>query len=384
MEDEIDAMVEQVLALEREAEFFEAMKLAREAQAKATDPRQSQELQKIVARLRKSRRAAAELRQAVTNLSADRQSAIDVARRALLDAGEIGKVFLLKAVEEAEPAAAAEAADISAELHDPQGALAMAGRYERTDDPDLRRRLIDALSTTADAVPPGLASRMYRWLELPDSQFNQRHIVALLGQVYDRAFEHDRSRFAPVIGGEEKLSALEQYVQRAIASGDPALITWAATKALPLGPLIPGFHGRYFAGNHLDTLVYEQVDEHIEFDHREDFPDRFHDMGQFSGRWTGLLMIEEAGSYEFSLHSDDGHRLVIDDETLIDRWNKGPSRVAVTTILEPGAHELRIDWQEDGGAASVTARWRRSEDAWELLGAPEVKTPPWSGITVER
>lgn len=65
----------------------------------------------------------------------------------------------------------------------------------------------------------------------------------------------------------------------------------------------------------------------------------------FGIRFEGVLAIENAGAYEFRLTSDDGARLVIDDELVVDNDGQHAVRsVNGTAQLTRGMHTLRVDY----------------------------------------
>lgn len=74
---------------------------------------------------------------------------------------------------------------------------------------------------------------------------------------------------------------------------------------------------------------------------------------------TAELLIEEAGEYAFMLTSDDGSRLMLNGEVLIDHdgLHGAISKTSVRVFLEQGAHPLRVDHFEAGGASVLKLEW---------------------------
>jgi hypothetical protein len=65
----------------------------------------------------------------------------------------------------------------------------------------------------------------------------------------------------------------------------------------------------------------------------------------FAIRYTGRFWIETAGHYQFRVLSDDGSKLWIDGELLVD--NDGthpPASIDGSATLSRGVHELRLDY----------------------------------------
>ena len=74
----------------------------------------------------------------------------------------------------------------------------------------------------------------------------------------------------------------------------------------------------------------------------------------FSSRWDTCLTLDDPLRVTFQLASDDGARLAIDGETIIDNWTIHPwASVDRGTILGRGTHHLRVDYFEETGEAAV-------------------------------
>jgi len=92
---------------------------------------------------------------------------------------------------------------------------------------------------------------------------------------------------------------------------------------------------------------------------------------EFALRFRGLLNIEEAGVYEFEVVSDDGSRLVIGGEVVIDHDGLHSARAKRGSIaLAAGLHPLGLDYFQAGGGKALELRLRRSGEAeWRGLDA---------------
>lgn len=74
----------------------------------------------------------------------------------------------------------------------------------------------------------------------------------------------------------------------------------------------------------------------------------------FSTRWEGWYMMEHAGAWTITYTSDDGSRVWIDNELLIDMWfDHAPLTRARTKQFAAGYHLIRIEYyQRTGGMTS--------------------------------
>ena len=78
----------------------------------------------------------------------------------------------------------------------------------------------------------------------------------------------------------------------------------------------------------------------------------------FAARMTSNFEAKEAGEYTFYLTSDDGSKLIIDEEPVIDNDGLHSSKKETVTIeLEEGMHELELLYFENTGNASVDLDW---------------------------
>lgn len=89
----------------------------------------------------------------------------------------------------------------------------------------------------------------------------------------------------------------------------------------------------------------------------------------FALRFRGLLNIDEAGVYEFELVSDDGSRLVIGGQVVVDHDGLHSARGKRGSIaLAAGLHPLGLDYFQAGGGKALELRLRLSgESRWRGL-----------------
>lgn len=81
----------------------------------------------------------------------------------------------------------------------------------------------------------------------------------------------------------------------------------------------------------------------------------------YSVRWSGIMRSSETADYEFTLGGDDGYRMYINDEQVINDWNAGAYRSTnVTRKLEKGEeYRIRIEYYQKGGGAGVSFTWKQ-------------------------
>jgi beta-glucosidase len=79
----------------------------------------------------------------------------------------------------------------------------------------------------------------------------------------------------------------------------------------------------------------------------------------FSVIWTGRFIPSKSGLYRFTLKSDDGSRLFLDGKQVIDNWGNHAVREKVYEIMFTSSkeHQVKIEYYEQGGDASVMFGW---------------------------
>ncbi|WP_081680868.1 glycoside hydrolase family 3 C-terminal domain-containing protein [Cellulomonas sp. URHD0024] len=80
----------------------------------------------------------------------------------------------------------------------------------------------------------------------------------------------------------------------------------------------------------------------------------------WSGRWTGKVTPPTTGTYTFSLTSDDGSRLFVNGQKIVDMWNAQASTTRTGTInLTAGqAVTIQVDYFQAGGGSNLTLGWQ--------------------------
>lgn len=103
----------------------------------------------------------------------------------------------------------------------------------------------------------------------------------------------------------------------------------------------------------------------------------------YSARFTGTLDVPAAGEVTFFVKSDDGVRLFVDDEPVVDLWTAhSPTDSQGKATLTAGAHELRIEYFQLRGSAVLEVEWQLPGAAREPIPKERLtpaKTAPEDG-----
>ena len=122
----------------------------------------------------------------------------------------------------------------------------------------------------------------------------------------------------------------------------------------PSGLEIPvgAFRGRYFDNQDLTNMKLERIDPAINFVWGSGSPDPLIAKDTFSVRWEGLWDFAVAGTYRFTMTTDDGMRLWIDDVLILDAWvPQAPTTYTRDVPLTAGRHLIKVEYFEQTGNA---------------------------------
>ena len=134
----------------------------------------------------------------------------------------------------------------------------------------------------------------------------------------------------------------------------------------PNEPGKKGLLGEYFTNEELrGEPAVRRIDSTVNFDWGERSPAQGIGADSFSVRWTGSLHATESGTFEVSVSTDDGVRLYIDNQLLIDNWNDhGEEARSVNYAMEAGkSYDIKMEYyQNQGGAVARLGLKKPSED----------------------
>lgn len=121
-----------------------------------------------------------------------------------------------------------------------------------------------------------------------------------------------------------------------------------------------GLVGEYFSDTGLEDSYRRRVDSTVDFVWGRKSPFRGWRRDRFSIRWTGYIVAPTAGRYGFFVHVDDGVRLFVDDQNVIDDWNVRKVHVVHgVCMLDQGYHRIRVEYFEQAKDAVIRLFWQR-------------------------
>ncbi len=143
-------------------------------------------------------------------------------------------------------------------------------------------------------------------------------------------------------------------------------------------PTGKGLKGEYYNNIDFTDLKLTTTDATVNFDWGTRSPSEFIGADTFSVRWTGQVMAKYSEAYNFFTTSDDGVRLWVNNQLIIDRFIDQQATEARGTIsLVAGQkYDIRMDYFENGGEAVAKLGWSSVSQAKEIIPQSYLFSPP--------
>jgi len=120
-----------------------------------------------------------------------------------------------------------------------------------------------------------------------------------------------------------------------------------------------GLTGDYYDNMDFTGFALSRVDPTVNFQWGTGSPDASMGVDTFSVSWTGQVEPQYSETYTFYTNTDDGVRLWVDDQLIIDQWvDQAPTEVSGNIALSAGVkYDIEMEYYENGGGAVAELRW---------------------------
>jgi hypothetical protein len=110
------------------------------------------------------------------------------------------------------------------------------------------------------------------------------------------------------------------------------------------------------------TPILQRIDTTIDFDWKDQKPSPDVNGEFFVAQWVKTAHFD-AGTYKFTTVSDDGIRVYVDDQLVIDQWNDhGATTHTGEKVLTAGLHTVRVEYYEKWGDATAKMSFEKIAD----------------------
>lgn len=143
-----------------------------------------------------------------------------------------------------------------------------------------------------------------------------------------------------------------------------------------------GLTAEYYNGQEFNTLMVTTVDTTINFNWGTNRPNRNINADNVSIRWQGKIEPRTSGDYQFFINSDNGRRLWINDQLIIDKWiNDYDIEYSGNIMLQAGElYNIKLDYFESIGGAYCKLEWISPKQPREIVPKSQLYSLNYNGI----
>jgi fibronectin type 3 domain-containing protein len=138
-----------------------------------------------------------------------------------------------------------------------------------------------------------------------------------------------------------------------------------------------GLQGQYYDNMDFTNLAVTRVDPTVGFDWGDGSPDASMGADTFSVRWTGKVEPLYSETYTFRTYTDDGVRLWVDGQLVVENWtDHGPTSDTGTISLTAAVqYDIQLDFYENGGGAVCQLYWSSASQPEEIVPQSRLYEP---------
>lgn len=162
-----------------------------------------------------------------------------------------------------------------------------------------------------------------------------------------------------------------------VNAGGVALATSSTPTCSPVNGTGTGLNADYFSGTTLTTKVLTRVDANVDFQWGNGAPAAGVAADRFSVRWTGKVSPRYSGSTTFFTSSDDGVRLWVNGQQLVNNWtNHATTENSGSISLTAGQkYDIKLEYYEQTGGATARLLWSSSCEPKAAIPAAQLYRP---------
>jgi YD repeat-containing protein len=135
-----------------------------------------------------------------------------------------------------------------------------------------------------------------------------------------------------------------------------------------------GLQAQYYDNMNFTNLKVTRTDATIDFDWGGGAPDGSLGVDTFTTRWTGKVEPQYSETYTFYTQTDDGVRLWVNGQLVIDKWiDQAPTEWSGQITLTAGQrYDIRMDFFENGGGAMARLSWSSPSQPKQIMASPKL------------
>jgi hypothetical protein len=143
------------------------------------------------------------------------------------------------------------------------------------------------------------------------------------------------------------------------AAGNPLANSPVEDFTVNTANVVNGLTAVYYDNIDFTGTTVTRIDPTVNFNWGNGSPSSLIGPNTFSARWTGQVQPEFTQTYTFYTTSDDGVRLYVNGQLIINNWSDhSPTENSGTIALVAGQkYDIRLEYYERNGGAQVSLSW---------------------------
>ncbi|GEM_PF-3397863 len=144
-----------------------------------------------------------------------------------------------------------------------------------------------------------------------------------------------------------------------------------------------GLQAQYYNGTNFDKLALTETDPTVNAQWGKGSPSPAVSTDNFSARWTGTVKPNYSETYTFYTNADDGVRLWVNGQQLINNWTDHAATENKGTIaLAAGqAYDIKMEYYEHTGDAVAQLSWSSQSQAKQIIPQSQLFLPSTTSVT---
>ncbi|GJM60027.1 PA14 domain-containing protein [Persicobacter diffluens] len=221
------------------------------------------------------------------------------------------------------------------------------------------------------------------WLSTNEQMNNAVRIINLTKKTTYNVFNEQTAQSSEPVSLEAGKKYYIEALRKETGSNDHLTIGWTlpdGEQQFPIGmeflnPFIPedhyqgkGWHLELFPTSDFSGTPKVDTSGAI-FNHwRKSAPAEGFDPKAFSARWSGAVEVSTEGDYLFTMDANDGSRIFIDGNLIMDAWfNQKRTERTAQINLSAGTHLIQVEYYNSGSWANATLSWQGPDFAKEVI-----------------
>ncbi|MBN3942148.1 PA14 domain-containing protein [Nostoc sp. NMS9] len=209
-------------------------------------------------------------------------------------------------------------------------------------------------------------------------------------QIIDKFVDQPATAYSgsiALVAGEKYNIKLEYYENKSNAVSQ---LAWSSTsqakEIIPQSQLYSnisttssgnGLKAEYYNNIDFTNLKQTRTDPTVNFNWGADSPAPSIDADTFSARWTGQVEAKYSETYKFYTTADDGVRLWVNGQQIIDKFIDQPATESSGSIaLVAGQkYDIKLEYYENKSNAVSQLRWSSASQAKEIIPQSQLYSP---------